>query len=68
MKKIHAGSGRPQGVLQGKGGPKPRVYAYHGGTSLPMGQVHAPPPAGGAVNRGGTFGMGVLAGKKRPRG
>jgi hypothetical protein len=30
-----------------------------------QGKIHAPPPPGGTVNRGGTFGMGVLAGKKR---
>ena len=65
MQKIHGGSGIPHGTLRGKGGPKPRVYAYHGGTSLPMGQVHAPPMPGGAVNKGGTFGMGTLKKGKR---
>lgn len=35
----------------------------HHGSGKPTGVLHAPPPAGGAVNRGGTFGMGTL--KKR---
>jgi hypothetical protein len=63
--KIKVGGARPHpqnGVLN-KGGPKPRIYANHGGTNLPQGVTHAPPRAGGAVNRGGTFGMGTL--KKR---
>jgi hypothetical protein len=39
MTKIHGGSGKPQGTLN-KGGPKPRVYANHGGTNLQQGKVH----------------------------
>jgi hypothetical protein len=65
MKKIHGGSGKIQGVLSGRGGPKPRVYANHGGSHVRQGHVHSAPSPGSAVNRGGTFGMGVLAGKKR---
>jgi hypothetical protein len=65
MIKRHAGSGIPHGTLRGKGGPKPRIYANHGGTNLRQGVVHEAPTPGSAVNRGGTFGMGVLAGKKR---
>jgi hypothetical protein len=62
MKKIHAGSGKPQGVRHGP--PRPRIYANHGGTNLPQGKVREP-SSRPAVNAGGTFGMGVLAGKKR---
>jgi hypothetical protein len=60
MKKIHGGSGKPQGTLQG--GPKSRIYANHGGTNLPQGVVREP-SSRPAVNAGGTFGMGTL--KKR---
>jgi hypothetical protein len=61
MKKLHAGSGIPHGHLNRGTAPKPSPY--HHGSGKPVGVTHAPPPAGGAVNRGGTFGMGTL--KKR---
>jgi hypothetical protein len=63
MRKLHAGSGIPHGHLNKGTAPKPAPY--HVGSGKPKGVTHAPPSAGGAVNRGGTFGMGVLAGKKR---
>ena len=59
---LHGGTKHIRGALH-KGAPKPRVYSHHGGTNSPQGVTHAPPRAGGAVNRGGTFGMGSL--KKR---
>lgn len=65
MKKLHAGSGRPQGVLH-KGGFKPRIYATHGGTDLPQGKVHegvAPRQYG--LHGGTALPQGVLSGKKR---
>jgi hypothetical protein len=61
MKKIHAGSGRPQGTLHRGTAKKPSPY--HHGSGKPLGVLHAPPRPGTAVNRGGTFGMGLL--KKR---
>jgi len=48
--------------LRGKDGPKPRIYANHGGTNLQQGVVREP-SSRPAVNAGGTFGMGQL--KKR---
>jgi hypothetical protein len=39
MKK-HAGSGKPQGVLNR--GTRPQPSPLHGGTNLPKGVVHAP--------------------------
>ena len=61
VKKIHAASGLPHGH-QNKGTAR-KPSPYHGGSGAPKGVVHAPPSAGSAVNRGGTFGMGTL--KKR---
>jgi hypothetical protein len=61
MNKLHAGSGKPQGTLNH--GTHPRPSPVHGGSGAPKGVTHAPPQRGGAVNRGGTFGMGTL--KKR---
>jgi hypothetical protein len=43
MKKIHGGSGKTQGVLSGRGGPKPRIYGNHGGTHHVQGVVHDAP-------------------------
>jgi hypothetical protein len=63
MTKMHGGSPtKRQGSLNRGAKPSP-TPPNHGGTHLPTGRVHAPPPAGSAVNRGGTFGMGTL--KKR---
>jgi hypothetical protein len=58
----HGGTNHEKGVLH-KTKPQPRVYANHGGTNSQQGRVHDAPTRGGAVNRGGTFGMGTL--KKR---
>jgi hypothetical protein len=44
-------------------GTQPQPSPYHGGSGAPKGIVHSAPSPGGAVNRGGTFGMGTL--KKR---
>jgi hypothetical protein len=63
MVKRHGGSGLPHGHQNKGTAPKPSPW--HGGSGAPKGVTHAPPSAGSAVNRGGTFGMGVLAGKKR---
>jgi hypothetical protein len=60
MAKNHGGTHHVQGVLHKGTKPQPSV---HHGSGKPLGVTHAPPPAGGAVNRGGTFGMGTL--KKR---
>jgi hypothetical protein len=59
---INVGGHRPHpqnGTAKHKG-PRPRIYANHGGTNLRQGITSDPPPPGGAVNRGGTFGMGTL--------
>jgi hypothetical protein len=61
--KRHAGSGLPQGHLNR--GTERKPSPTHGGSGRPKGRVHDAPSPGGAVNRGGSFGMGVLAGKKR---
>jgi hypothetical protein len=61
MKK-HAGSGKPQGVLNR--GTHTRPSPLHGGSGRPKGVVHAPSPRP-AVNAGGTFGMGTLKKGKR---
>jgi hypothetical protein len=61
MVKRHAGSGIPHGTLHRGTDKKPSPY--HGGSGKPKGVTHAPPRPGGAVNAGGTFGMGSL--KKR---
>jgi hypothetical protein len=61
MVKKHAGSGIPQGHLNRGTAPKPSPI--HHGSGKSTGVIHAPPSPGGAVNRGGTFGMGTL--KKR---
>jgi hypothetical protein len=61
MVKRHAGSGIPHGHLNR--GTERKPSPYHGGSGAPKGVTHAPPSPGGAVNRGGTFGMGTL--KKR---
>ena len=64
MAKLHGGSPtKRQGALN-RGAQKPRIYANHGGSNLRQGEVRAP-SSKPAVNSGGTFGMGVLAGKKR---
>jgi hypothetical protein len=66
MTKIHGGSGRPQGTLQGKGGPKPRQYAFHGGTHLQQGQVHEGTPTRQYGLHGGTaLRMGTLKGRRK---
>jgi hypothetical protein len=62
MTKIHAGSGLSHGHLNKGTAPKPSPY--HGGSGKSKGVTHAPSPAGGAVNRGGTFGMGTLQKRK----
>jgi hypothetical protein len=63
MKKLHGGTHHVQGRLTRR--TKPQPSQIHHGSGKPLGVLHAPPPAGSAVNRGGSFGMGVLAGKKR---
>jgi hypothetical protein len=61
MVKRHGGTHHVQGVLNRGTAPKPSPY--HHGSGKPLGVLHEAPPAGSAVNRGGTFGMGSL--KKR---
>jgi hypothetical protein len=63
MVKKHGGTDHVQGSLHRGTAPKPSPY--HGGSGRPKGVTNGPPKPGAAVNRGGTFGMGVLAGKKR---
>jgi hypothetical protein len=66
MQKIHGGSGITHGTMRGKGGPKPRVYANHGGTDLPQGKVHDGVQPRQYGNHGGTsLPMGVLKGKRK---
>jgi hypothetical protein len=62
---IKVGGHRPHpqnGVVKHKG-TQPRPNPVHAGSGRPHGILHAPPTAGSAVNRGGTFSMGSL--KKR---
>jgi hypothetical protein len=62
--KYHAGTHLPRTLK--RGGAKPEATTsgqHHGGTLHVKGVTHSPPAVGGAVNRGGTFGMGTL--KKR---
>jgi hypothetical protein len=59
--KHHGGTHHRQGTLNR--GTERKPSPYHGGSGKPKGVTHAPPTAGSAVNRGGTFGMGTL--KKR---
>jgi hypothetical protein len=63
MVKRHAGSGIPHGHRNIGTAPKPSPI--HHGSGKPVGVVHAPPAPGGAVNKGGTFSMGRLGGKKQ---
>jgi hypothetical protein len=63
MQKLHAGSGIPHGTLHRGTDKKPSPY--HHGSSKSLGVLHSPPAAGGAVNRGGTFGMGTIKKGKR---
>jgi hypothetical protein len=61
MAKYHGGTDHIQGVLRGKGGPKPRIYANHGGTNLQMGEVHGPSsPRQYGLHGGTNLKMGVL--------
>jgi hypothetical protein len=58
MVKKHGGTDHIQGRLNR--GTEKRPSPIHHGSGKPVGVTHAPPPPGGAVNRGGTFGMGSL--------
>lgn len=58
MTKRHGGTHHVQGSLQR--GTERKPSPYHAGSGKPKGVLHAPPAAGSAVNRGGTFGMGSL--------
>jgi hypothetical protein len=60
ISQFHGGTKLPR-VLNRGTAPKPSPI--HHGSGKPVGVLHAPPSAGSAVNRGGTFGMGTL--KKR---
>jgi hypothetical protein len=57
MAKHHGGTHHTQGSLHR--GTKPQPSPIHHGSGKPVGVTHAPPAAGGSVNRGGTFRMGA---------
>jgi hypothetical protein len=60
----HAGTHLTRTLKRGAARPEATTSGgFHGGTNLKKGETRAPQPAGSAVNRGGTFGMGSL--KKR---
>jgi hypothetical protein len=61
MKRLH-GRGLHNSPMNQDRTPAPKP-TYHHGTAKRLGVTHAPPAPGGAINRGGTFGMGTL--KKR---
>jgi hypothetical protein len=63
LPKYHAGTRIPRSLHRGGVKPEATTSGFHGGSGKPKGVTHAPPRPGGAVNRGGTFGMGTL--KKR---
>jgi hypothetical protein len=64
MKRLRGTGTQHNSPMNRDNAPRPSRPIHHG-SGRPLGVLHAPPSPGGAVNRGGTFGMGVLAGKKR---
>jgi hypothetical protein len=61
ISQFHGGTKLPRTLHKGT---KPQPSVHHG-SGKPLGVLHAPPPAGSTVNRGGTFGMGTLKKGKR---
>jgi hypothetical protein len=64
MKKLHAGSGRPQGSLH-KGGLKPPKNPTHAGSGRSQGVTQGPPqPRQYGLHGGSNLRQGTLKGRK----
>jgi hypothetical protein len=65
LSKYHGGTQHTRTLHRGSPKPEATTSGFHGGSGKAKGITHAPPPPGGAVNCGGTFGMGTLKKGKR---